>query len=305
MPHLFSPLSLGPVQLPNRIAVAPMCQYSASDGSATDWHLQHLMQLAIGRAGMVVVEATAVERAGRIIARLPGPLFRRQRGGARPRARCRAACRRARHVLCHPARPRRPQGVLPAAVGGRQAAAARRGPLADGRSLRHPVRRRLARARGARRAGLERVVAAFRQAAERAVRLGFDAIELHVGAWLSAARVPLAASPTSAPTPMAAAAENRMRFPLEVAARGACRGAAHRSRWARASRAATGPRAGSRSDDAVAFAEALEGCRRGLRVRVERRQCRHRQDPAGARLPGAVRRRKVKEQAGSSPAPSA
>jgi 2,4-dienoyl-CoA reductase-like NADH-dependent reductase (Old Yellow Enzyme family) len=64
--HLFAPLSLGPIELPNRIAVSPMCQYSACDGSATDWHLQHLMQYAISRAGMVVVEATAVERIGRI-----------------------------------------------------------------------------------------------------------------------------------------------------------------------------------------------------------------------------------------------
>ena len=66
VPHLFSPLSLGPITLPNRIAVSPMCQYSASDGSASDWHLQHLMQYAIGRAGMIVLEATGVERAGRI-----------------------------------------------------------------------------------------------------------------------------------------------------------------------------------------------------------------------------------------------
>src|SRR5581483_10495710 len=66
LPKLFTPLAIGPVTLPNRIAVAPMCQYSAADGCATDWHLQHLMQLAIARAGMVVVEATAVERRGRI-----------------------------------------------------------------------------------------------------------------------------------------------------------------------------------------------------------------------------------------------
>src|SRR6185295_15974737 len=66
VPHLFSPLELGPLTLPNRIAVAPMCQYSAEDGTATDWHLQHLMQLAISRAGLVMVEATAVERVGRI-----------------------------------------------------------------------------------------------------------------------------------------------------------------------------------------------------------------------------------------------
>src|SRR5262245_64894218 len=64
--YLFSPLKLGPIELPNRIAVSPMCQYSADDGSASDWHLQHLMQFAISRAGMIAVEATAVERRGRI-----------------------------------------------------------------------------------------------------------------------------------------------------------------------------------------------------------------------------------------------
>ena len=86
MPHLFSPLDLGPLTLPNRVVVAPMCQYSADDGSATDWHLQHLMQLAIGRAGLVMVEATGVERQRPHHARLPWPLLRRQRGGARARA---------------------------------------------------------------------------------------------------------------------------------------------------------------------------------------------------------------------------
>lgn len=64
--RLFTPLDLGPVALPNRIAVAPMCQYSANDGSVTDWHLQHWMNLAMSGAGLVVVEATAVERRGRI-----------------------------------------------------------------------------------------------------------------------------------------------------------------------------------------------------------------------------------------------
>lgn len=63
---LFSPLRLGPIDLPNRLAVAPMCQYSADDGSATDWHLQHLATLAMSGAGLVVVEATGVERHGRI-----------------------------------------------------------------------------------------------------------------------------------------------------------------------------------------------------------------------------------------------
>ena len=66
MSHLFSPLSLGPLQLANRIVVAPMCQYSADEGSATDWHLMHLGQLAISGAGLLIIEATAVSAEGRI-----------------------------------------------------------------------------------------------------------------------------------------------------------------------------------------------------------------------------------------------
>jgi 2,4-dienoyl-CoA reductase-like NADH-dependent reductase (Old Yellow Enzyme family) len=66
MSLLFSPLQVGPTRLANRIVVAPMCQYSADDGSATDWHLQHLMTLAMSGAALVVMEATAVERRGRI-----------------------------------------------------------------------------------------------------------------------------------------------------------------------------------------------------------------------------------------------
>ena len=65
-PTLFSPITLDGLTFPNRIAVAPMCQYSADDGSATDWHLQHWMTLAMSGAGMVTIEATAVERRGRI-----------------------------------------------------------------------------------------------------------------------------------------------------------------------------------------------------------------------------------------------
>jgi len=63
---LFSPFDLGPIRLANRIAVSPMCQYSANDGSATDWHMQHLATMAMSGAGLVMVEATAVERRGRI-----------------------------------------------------------------------------------------------------------------------------------------------------------------------------------------------------------------------------------------------
>ena len=66
MPHLFEPLQLRDVVLANRIAVSPMCQYSAYDGMPTDWHLVHLGSRAVGGAGLVIVEATAVTREGRI-----------------------------------------------------------------------------------------------------------------------------------------------------------------------------------------------------------------------------------------------
>jgi len=63
---LFSPIRLGQLELANRIVISPMCQYSAVDGNAQDWHLIHLGQLAISGAGMLVIEATAVCPEGRI-----------------------------------------------------------------------------------------------------------------------------------------------------------------------------------------------------------------------------------------------
>ncbi|MBN9244499.1 MAG: NADH:flavin oxidoreductase/NADH oxidase [Mesorhizobium sp.] len=63
---LFQPITLGGLAILNRIAVAPMCQYSADDGSATDWHVQQWMSYALSGAGMVTVEMTDVERRGRI-----------------------------------------------------------------------------------------------------------------------------------------------------------------------------------------------------------------------------------------------
>jgi len=64
--HLFSPLTIRSIILPNRIAVAPMCQYSCVDGLPTHWHLVHLGSRAVGGAGLVMAEATAVEARGRI-----------------------------------------------------------------------------------------------------------------------------------------------------------------------------------------------------------------------------------------------
>ncbi|MFL6671968.1 MAG: NADH:flavin oxidoreductase/NADH oxidase [Massilia sp.] len=67
MSMLFSPISLGPLQLPNRIAIAPMCQYSADgNGMATDWHMIHLGHMALSGAALLILEATAVTPEGRI-----------------------------------------------------------------------------------------------------------------------------------------------------------------------------------------------------------------------------------------------
>lgn len=66
MSHLFSPLALGPLTLPNRVVIAPMCQYSAQDGRASSWHVQHYGQLAQSGAGLLIFEATAVQPGGRI-----------------------------------------------------------------------------------------------------------------------------------------------------------------------------------------------------------------------------------------------
>lgn len=66
MARLFEPLKIRDVQLKNRIAVSPMCEYSSEDGFANDWHLVHLGSRAVGGAGLVFTEATAVSPEGRI-----------------------------------------------------------------------------------------------------------------------------------------------------------------------------------------------------------------------------------------------
>ena len=64
--HLFEPVRLGQLALENRIVISPMCQYSADNGAASDWHIVHLGHLALSGAGLLIIEATAVEARGRI-----------------------------------------------------------------------------------------------------------------------------------------------------------------------------------------------------------------------------------------------
>src|SRR4051794_4842100 len=66
MVSLFSPLKIAELELPNRIVVSPMCQYSSEDGFANDWHFVHLGSRAPGGGGLVFTEAAAVSPEGRI-----------------------------------------------------------------------------------------------------------------------------------------------------------------------------------------------------------------------------------------------
>src|SRR5438270_6786915 len=66
MSNLFSPLKIKNTEFRNRIVVSPMCEYSSVDGFANDWHLVHLGSRAVGGAGLIITEATAVSPEGRI-----------------------------------------------------------------------------------------------------------------------------------------------------------------------------------------------------------------------------------------------
>ena len=193
--HLFSPITLGALEFPNRIAVAPMCQYSADDGSATDWHLQQWMTYALSGAGMVTVEMTDVERRGRITHGCLGLYSDAQRSCRETRAR-RGKTSGDRRAPSSGSSWRMPAARPP--TGGHGKAADRLAadedpwpvvsasaiPYADGWQMPHALDRGRDRRRSSRNSSL---------AAKRAERAGFDFIELHSRAWLSAAAVPVAA----------------------------------------------------------------------------------------------------------------
>src|SRR5512133_1658805 len=174
--HLFEPLTLRGVTLRNRIGVSPMCQYSCVDGCATEWHLVHLGSRAVGGAGLVVFEATAVEARGRIS---PADLGLWEDGHVEPLARVSRAVSEAGAVPCfqlaHAGRkgsvapPHLGGAPLLPAAGGWQPVSASDLPFADG----HP------RPTALDAAGVAEVVGAFVDATHRALAAGFQALEIH------------------------------------------------------------------------------------------------------------------------------
>ena len=179
MSRLFSLLDLGPLRLSNRIVIAPMCQYSAEEGRATDWHAFHWPNLAQSGAGLAIIEATAVEPRGRISWADIG-LWDDTTEAAFARAL--AATRRYSTMpigvqLAHAGRKastHRPwehhgAAIPPEATHGWQTVSASAVPYAE--TSVPPI--------ALDGAGIDDIVAAFADSARRAVRLGLDLIEIH------------------------------------------------------------------------------------------------------------------------------
>ncbi len=220
-PHLFTPFRVGGLELRNRIVIAPMCQYSAEEGRATDWHVIHWGHLALSGAALLTIEATGVEPEGRISPRDLG-LWSDETEAAIARAL--QSVRRWSDMpialqLAHAGRkastwvPWEGSGqIAPDAPGGWQTYAPSAVPFAEGENP--PV--------ALDRAGLARVRDAFAGAAARAGRLGLDAVQIH-GAHGYLIHEFLSPLSNRREDEYGGSLENRMRFPLEVfeAVRGA------------------------------------------------------------------------------------
>lgn len=212
-PQLFTPLVLRGVALPNRIAVSPMCEYSCVDGLANDWHLVHLGSRAVGGAGLVLAEATAVEARGRITY---GDLGLWDDAQIEPLRRITAFIRSQGSVpgvqLAHAGRkastevPWRGGAVIPPQeINGWETVAPGAIPFQAG----DPAPRALSRAE------ILAVVESFRASAWRALAAGFEVLEIHAahGYLLHQFLSPLSNPRTDE---YGGSLENRMRLLLDV-----------------------------------------------------------------------------------------
>ena len=208
---LFSEINLLGLSLPNRVVVAPMCQYSADNGTMNDWHLVNLGQFAMSGPGLVIIEATGIEAAGRITPGCVG-LYSDENEAAMKRVV--DFCKSVGHSkiavqLAHAGRKasaQRPwEGGNALQQGAWQTSAPSAIPFADGWHVPQALDE----------AGLARIKNGFVDAAKRAVRIGMDAIELHAahGYLLHQFLSPISNQRSDA---YGGPLENRMRFPLEI-----------------------------------------------------------------------------------------
>ncbi len=259
MSRLFEPMSIGNLALANRIVIAPMCQYSAEGGSATDWHMIHLGHLALSGAGLLILEATAVSPEGRISA---GDLGLYSDENETALARVLATVRKYSPIvlavqLGHAGR----KGSSSAPWdGGAQIRSSE--PLGWKTVAPSPVPHAKDEEAPAMldRAGLDKVRDDFVAAARRAARLGIDGIEIHAahGYLLHQFLSPIA---NRRDDEYGGSLENRMRFPIEVFEAVRAAFPAERPVWARISATDWVP-GGWDIDGTVALATALKarGC---------------------------------------------
>src|SRR4030088_2332636 len=177
MSALFSPITLRGVTLANRIMVAPMCQYSAVDGEANDWHFTHINSLALSGAAMFCIEATHVEAIGRITPGCLGLWNDATEAALKPII---AAVRKHTKtaVAMQLAQAGRKGSSHTPWDGGQQIPVGQGGWQTEGPSA-VPHKDGEAAPLALDTPGLTRVRDAFVAAAKRAERLGIDAIELH------------------------------------------------------------------------------------------------------------------------------
>ena len=210
---LFSPIKLRGLEVPNRIVVAPMCQYSAHEGLPNDWHHMHLGQFAVSGSGLVFVEATGVEAEGRITPGCVGLYndtqqeafgrivrFFRDYGSAKIGIQLAHAGRKASADV-----PWRGGKPLSASEGGWQTVAPSAIPYGDGWHTPEAFGDN----------SLARVRTAFIDATRRARDIGFDAIEIHSahGYLLHQFLSPISNERSDT---YGGSLSDRMRFPLEV-----------------------------------------------------------------------------------------
>ena len=213
MSQLFSPISLGPVEIANRVVIAPMCQYSAIHGDVQDWHFVHLGSLSMSGAGLLILEASAVEERGRIT---HGDLGLYNDDNVAALTRVTGFCRRhgATKLGIQIAHAGRKASAQVPWEGGR-ALAADQDPWETIGPSALPFAQDWHTPRAASEAEIDALVEAFAASTRRAAKLGFEVIEMHAahGYLLHQFLSPLSNRRTDR---YGGSLENRMRFPLRV-----------------------------------------------------------------------------------------
>jgi anthraniloyl-CoA monooxygenase len=210
-PPMFAPIRLRGLTIPNRVVVSPMCQYSAEDGTVTDWHLVHLGSRAIGGAGLIIAEMTDVLPEGRISLHCAG-MYKPEHVGAWKRVTDFVHANTESRIAVQLAHAGR-KGSLTRSWEGHKSLGEAKWELVAPSPLAFAEGRQVPREMT--RADMDKVHDAFVRATEMAEAAGFDMIELHYahGYLMSSFISPLSNRRTDE---YGGSLENRMRFPLEV-----------------------------------------------------------------------------------------